>query len=235
MKCNIVVQTVNELSACITTQEVAAIPVPDKIGVVGFEGMAIFVPAPALRNAILASNTQNPLELIPLMSATARAFDVAHANNGNMICKAITCSDDLNAWLCSVKQGLINKMRYSVIPEDDEVAQFNTNGQLQCISNRAQVLAVGGGIVANNDAVLQQLTAAISAQNKATNESNNLRRNEIQRQLMKDESKKDQSKKTHLNILKKISRASAATSNDKNKSLTATFTCFVNCDNVGKA
>jgi hypothetical protein len=55
--CNIVVPTVDELAACTTAQEVAAIPAPNVNGLVGFEGSAIFIPAPALRNAILASNT----------------------------------------------------------------------------------------------------------------------------------------------------------------------------------
>ncbi len=55
--CNKVVPTVDELAACTTTQEVAAIPVPNAIGIVGFKGSSIFIPAQALRNAMLASNT----------------------------------------------------------------------------------------------------------------------------------------------------------------------------------
>jgi hypothetical protein len=96
-------------SACTTAQEVAAIPVPEENSIIGFEGSAIFVPAPALRNAILVSNAQNPFELIPLMLATARAFNKTHANDGNMRGTAITHSDGLNALLYGVKQGPINK------------------------------------------------------------------------------------------------------------------------------
>jgi hypothetical protein len=122
-----------------------------------------------------------------------------------MIGTAITHSDDLNAWPYGAKKGLINEMRDSVIPEDDKVAQYYTSHHLHCILNGAQGLAFGGGIAANNDAVLCQLTAAISAQNKAATKSNDLRRNEIQRQLTKDESKKDRTKKIHPSILKVIS------------------------------
>ena len=42
------------------------------------------------------------------MLETARAFDAAHANNGNVNGTANTHSDDLNAWLFGVKEGLIN-------------------------------------------------------------------------------------------------------------------------------
>jgi hypothetical protein len=45
---------------------------------------------------------------------------------------SITHSDDLNTWLYGVKQGLINKTRYSVIPEDDEVAQNNIHSKQSC-------------------------------------------------------------------------------------------------------
>ncbi len=85
----------------------------------------------------------------------------------------------------------------------------------------------------NNDAVLQQLTVAISAQNKPAVKSNDLRHSEFQRQLTMDEIKKDQTKKIHPNILKMISCASAATSNDNDENLPASFTHFVNCENVG--
>jgi hypothetical protein len=145
--CNIVVPTVDELAACTTAQEVPEIQVPNITGLVGFEGSAIFILAPALRNAILASNTQGSFELIPLMSTTARAFDAAHANNGNVKGTATTCSDYFNAWLFGVKEGLINKTRYTVIPEDhDKVAQFYSSHQFQCILNRG--LSIGGGMVA---------------------------------------------------------------------------------------
>jgi hypothetical protein len=228
--CNIIVPTVKELAACTTAQEVAAILAPNVIGLNGFKGSAIFIPAPALRNAILASNTQDPCKLIPLMSETGRAFDAAHANGGNMNSAATNHSDDLNALLFGVKEGVINKTRYSVIPEEGKVAQFYSNPRFQCILIRG--LAIGGGMVANNDTVLLQLTAPISAQNEAATESNNLQRNEIHCQLSKDESKKDRTKKIHPSILQMIAHAAALSSNDENKNLPQTYICFVNCDKL---
>jgi hypothetical protein len=108
VECNIVVPMVDKLAACTTAQEVVEIQVPNATGIMGFEGSAISILAPALRNTILASNTWDPCKRIPLMSATARVFDAAHTNNGNMKGTATTHSDDLNAWLFGVKEGLIN-------------------------------------------------------------------------------------------------------------------------------
>jgi hypothetical protein len=91
---------------------------------------------------------------------------------------------------------------------------------------------VQGGAVANNDAILQQ---AIAAQGKATTETNDLRRMEIQHQQTREENKKDRTKKLHPIILKMVSRAAGTHSTDKNEALPATFTRFINCNNVGMA
>jgi hypothetical protein len=69
------------------------------------------------------------------MRTTAKAFLAVHENDGNMVGTAITHSDDLNAWIYGVQQGLINKTRYSVIPDNKEVHNFYIIRHLQCIIN----------------------------------------------------------------------------------------------------
>jgi hypothetical protein len=68
---NIFVPTIKELLACRNTIEVKALPITEDNGVVGFEGSAVFIPAPELRNAILKSNSQDPFDLIPVVTAAA--------------------------------------------------------------------------------------------------------------------------------------------------------------------
>ncbi len=184
--CNIVVSTVQELSDCTIAQEVEDIQAPEVIGVICFEGSAIFI-APALRNAILASNTQEPFKLIPLMTATTRALDAAHVNNGNMQEMAITHTEDLNAWSYGIKCGLIPEIRYFVIPDEKEVADFFHRLAPSMHQNAGQGLAQGGGVPVDNDAILRQLIAAIAVQNKAATESNDLHQDKIQRQQNKEE------------------------------------------------
>ena len=76
--CDIIVPTANELLACTTVQEVEAIAPPARAlrNANDFEGSAVFIPGPLFRNTIIASGTTNPLQLIPLITATARAFEV---------------------------------------------------------------------------------------------------------------------------------------------------------------
>ena len=234
--CNIVVPTVQQLAECETAQDVADIPAPTATGLIGFEGSAIFIPGPVLRNAILTANTTNPSKLIPIVSAAARAFDLAHANAENMRGNAVNHADDLLAWLYGVHVGSITETRYSVLPDDQDIALFNTEQHRACISQEGAVeFAAAGGSGINNASVFQQLAVAISAQSKEAAESNNLRRNEIMRQISREDEKKSRIKKIHPSIIKMICRAAASSSTDDDESLPTTFSCFINQENVGMA
>jgi hypothetical protein len=108
--CNIVVPTVQDLSESETTQDISNIPVPGENDIVSFEGSAILILGPILINAILMSNTKDPFKLIPLMTRIAKEFDIAQTeNNAILQGNAINHSDNLNAWLYSMKVGSINE------------------------------------------------------------------------------------------------------------------------------
>ena len=70
--CQIVVPAVTDLSDCESAQDVANVPAPEENGLVDFKGSSIFIPAPVLRNAILASGTNEPFELTPKVTEAAR-------------------------------------------------------------------------------------------------------------------------------------------------------------------
>jgi hypothetical protein len=82
---------------------------------------------------------------------------------------------------------------------------------------------------------LQQLTAAISAHNKDTIESNNLHQKKILRQVSPEESKKDCTQKIHPSIIKMICRAAALCSTDETEALPATCSHFIYQENAGMA
>ncbi len=133
--CNIIVPTVDELSRCKTAQEVEDIPIPVTNGLVGFKGSAIFIPEPFLQDAIITLNSNDPFDLIPLMNSRTRDFETKVADilaeiNGNPVNHA----DDFNAWLYGIKQGTMPETRYSVLPNDDKIAQFNFQQNQVCIS-----------------------------------------------------------------------------------------------------
>lgn len=88
-----------------------------------------------------------------------------------------------------------------------------------------EAFATGGG---RKMLFIPQLAAAISTQNEKAVESNNLRRNELLRQISRDDEKKNRFKKIHPSILKMVSRAAATSSTDENESIPAGFFFFIN-------
>ena len=65
---------VTDLSDCETAQDVTNIPAPEENGLVGFGSSSIYIPAPVLCNAILVFGTNEPFELIPIVTEAARNF-----------------------------------------------------------------------------------------------------------------------------------------------------------------
>ncbi len=123
-----------------------------------------------------------------------------------------------------------------MLPDNQDIALFNTERHRACISQEGAVeFATAGGSSINNASVFQQLAVAISAQSEEAEESNNLCRNEIMRQISREDEKKSQIKKIYPSIIKMICRAAALSSTDDNESLPTTFSCFINQENVGMA
>jgi hypothetical protein len=152
----------------------------------------IFIPGPFLQDAIITLNSNDPFDLIPLMNSRARDFEAEVADIlAEMNGSPVNHVDILNAWLYGVKQGTIPETRYSVLPDNNKIAQINFQRHQACILQGGFQQIAGVTWATNNQAanvdnhasVLQQFTAAISAQNKEAIESNNLHQNEILRQV----------------------------------------------------
>jgi hypothetical protein len=151
--------------------------------------------------------------------------------------------DDLNTWFYGIKQGTIPETRYSVLLNNDKIAQFNfqwhqayiLQGGFQQIAGVTWATNNQAANIDNHASVLQQLTATISAQNEEAIESNNLHQNKILRQVSWEESKKDCTQKIHPSIIKMNCRAAVSCSTDETEALPATCSCFINQENTGRA
>ena len=161
------------------------------------------------------------------MNPTARAFEAENLAtqvvlNGNPINHA----DNINAWLYGVHQGTIPETRYSVLPDDVEISNFNANRHLACISRGGVQGGAAQGAVANKDAfhaLVRQLTHSVAAQTEVMAESNNIQERFFECQDNWEEAKKDRTKKIHPSIIKQIGRAAATRGDD---SLVLPATCL---------
>jgi len=228
----IVVPSVQDLAVCESAEEVANIPAPNENGVVGFEGSAIFIPGPVLRNAIIESNSKYPFELIPIIYQTARTFNQEHNTMS-----AETHADNLCAWLYGVKTGLIPETRYSVNPDDEEVEAFYFKRHNNCIiiSMESTGPRAGEALVLDGNVVISQLANSLTIQNEHLEDANVINR---KNQILAEESKekeKDRTKKIHRAILCMLKRAAATDPHDDNSDIAPSCLRFINSDNVGMA
>ena len=123
-ECQIAVPAVTDLSDYKTANDVANVPAPEEDGLVGFHGSAVFMPAPVLRNTILASGSNEPFELIPMATDAVKNFDLDHEEDATMTSLKLTHAYDLNDWLYGVKMTWINKTRYQINHNDMDVRDF---------------------------------------------------------------------------------------------------------------
>ncbi len=95
-------------------------------------------------------------------------------------------ADDINAWLYGVHQGSILETRYSVLPDDAEISNFNTEHHLACISRgEGYGRAAQGAALANDDAfqaLIRQLTHRVAAQTEVMAEANTIQERFFERQ-----------------------------------------------------
>ncbi len=69
------------------------------------------------------------------MNSRARDFESKVADIlAEMNWNPINHADDLSIWLYGVKQGTIPQIRYSVLPNNNKIAQFNFQRHQACIS-----------------------------------------------------------------------------------------------------
>ncbi len=209
----------------------ANLQAPEEDAVLGFEGSAVYIPGPVLRNIIIESTSRDPFELIPILAQAAKAFDQEHAG-----AKAVEHADDLCAWLYSVKAGLILEMRYSVNPDDVKVEAFGIERNAQCItSNLATATRPGEAVMLDGATVISQLTNALTIQNEYLGNANVInRKNQILAE-QRVEQKKDRTKKLHSSIINMLQRAAADDPHNEDSEIAPTCLRFLNSENAGMA
>ena len=220
-----------ELAACNSAEDVANLQAPEEDAVLGFEGSAVYIPGPVLRNIIIESTSRDPFELIPILAQAAKAFDQEHAG-----AKAVEHADDLCAWLYGVKAGLISETRYSVNPDDVEVEAFGIERNAQCItSNLATATRPGEAVMLDGATVISQLTNALTIQNEYLGDANVInRKNQILAE-QRVEQKKDRTKKLHSSIINMLQRAAADDPHNEDSKIAPTCLRFLNSENAGMA
>ena len=233
MTCDLKTPKLEELTACTSAEEVADLDEPEESSDVTFPGSAFFLPAPFLRDAIIAAETMEPFELILVAYAAAADFDRTHADDASFVDQAMSHAEDIILWAWGVGKGKVTETRYFVRPNDGEFEAFCNERHRLCILPTLNEPAPESS--QSNAAVLAQLTRSISRQTEEAETANLLRREELQRLKENDGIKKDKTKKIHSSILNMIKMASSTDGDRAAIDLVESCRAFMNSENTGMA
>jgi hypothetical protein len=124
-----IVPSIEDIANCPTADDFASLPTPTTNGggFVNLEALRSFLPAPFLRNAILAKDSPSPLALI--LTARAAWEDYVRKHGGDMDFN----EGDINAhvdlfslWCIGVLQGQVRETRFSIAPHNGKLAEWSS-------------------------------------------------------------------------------------------------------------
>jgi len=238
-----------------TTTELQAIPNPiivdPPVAMLQYDGCSTFLPAPWLVNSILASNSNDPWELILAASDSASDFDNEHDEDPAYVTSAKSHLEEFVVWAWGVKKLKVPTTKYRLELNDNSLVNFQGERQRNCISpanpsnvplgtpptaipGPPQIFAPGTAPTAN-DAILHQLAASISRQSDEAKTQNELLTRQLEHNLDKEDRKKDRFKKLHSSTKQLILFASADDADDVPLEVAESCGRFINAETMGIA
>ena len=238
-----------------TRTELQAIPDPDDDDdtteeMTEYRGCATFLPAPWLVDSVLASNSNDPWELILAASTSATDFDNEHGEDPTYLTTAKGHLEEFVVWAWGVKLRKVTTTAYRLDLTDSSLLTFQQDRQDACILPANQHATFGnptipppgpppifapGTAPTLNDAVLHQLAASISRQSDEAKTQNELLTRQLEHNLDKEDKKKDRFKKLHSSTKQLILFASATDADDVPLEVEDSCKRFINAETVGIA
>jgi hypothetical protein len=180
------------------------------------------------------SQSTRPLELIILAHKAAIDFKNRHrgaAGFGNVL--VIDHASAFANWAFALHRGKLNKVRYTIEPDDDELRTFAKSRHKNCIlaplgrTSNAPTLG-------NNDDVLENQSKGLKRMGKTADQANLLTKEQLRLKEETEDLKKDRIKDMHSFISNMISIASM-TKLDQTGEFCNSFKSFYNSKNQGYA
>ena len=209
--CNLITPTFDDIENCeeagLIDLEVTANP-----GVVTYPGSNSFIPAPWVRGVILESGFENPAAIIKLIIDAAMDFDAKHDEDESIgEGAALAHATDLTLWLFGVLKGNVPETRFSILPDDGELRNYEIDRHKSCIFSPLEGGEVGEvASPVDTNSALRQVSNCISTMSEETFRANSLREKEFDRLQKKDDAKKDRLKKLHRTVTNTILMASGS-------------------------
>ncbi len=165
-------------------------------GTANLKALSCFIPAPFLRNAVLAADSPSHLELIAAARAARESHVHAHDgeeefNEGNVDAHI----ELFSLWCLSMHQGKVAEMRFLLAPDDGELADWSTRLNRDNILPSIMTAGTLPASLEDTATILRSLVAGISCTSKEGENQNKLQRKQLDYIKAKDAKKKNKAEK----------------------------------------
>jgi hypothetical protein len=223
-----------EIAACSSIDDLRALATPAVNGLVNLEAINIFFPAPFLRNAILNENISSPLALILVAINAGIEHINIHQNDANFDENDVNDHIDLfMTWCMGVHQASVPETRFSVDPDDDELAAFSLRLHSEHIMPATTTAPTG--LPTGTSDVFRSLAAGITRSHEEAEHQNRLHREQLDFIKDKEAKKKNKYEKWHDTSRRLVLNAASEDADEAADSIPSSYLRIINSETAGMA
>ena len=176
----VIVPTIEDINACLTVNDLLALPMDNAASIINLEALRSFFPAPFLPSAILAAGSLSPLALILMGRAAREELINTHNEDEDFDEEDVTAHVKLfSLWCLGVLQGKVAESRFSIAPDDSKLNDWCAC--LHCAHIMPIIKATASFCASTTDTanIIRSLTAGISRTSKEAEHQNKIHRKQL--------------------------------------------------------
>ncbi len=205
-------------------------------GGANLKALSCFIPAPFLCNAVLVADSSSPLELTIAARLARDAHVHAHEGEEEFDAGAVDAHVELfSLWCLGVHQGKVAETRFSLAPDDGELADWSAHLHRE---NILPGIATAGTLPASSEdtaAILRSLAAGISRTSEEAENQNKLQRKQLDYIKAKDAKKKNKAEKWHATSQRLVLNAASTDGDSPADEIPESYLRIINSKTAGMA
>ena len=236
---------IEDIKGCDEKMDLAALPsIVNEEGLINFEGIQAFIPAPYIRQAILNIGSYHPLDLIiAVRAATTEHIRLHSAEDGFDESDTNAHSDMFYLWCMGVAHGTIPETRFSLNPDDNDIDNFvairHRDKEPVVISIEEDAAEIDPSTPRDSTSpsadILRMLSAGIARTHEEAAAQNSLHREQLDFIKEKESKKKNKWEKWHESSKRLVLNAASTNGDTAAEDIPESYLRIINSETAGMA
>jgi len=231
-----IVPTIEDINACLTVDDLSALPTDNAASVINLEALNSFFLAPFLRNAILAADSLSPLALILVGRAAREELMNTHNEDEDFGEQDVNAHLEIfSLWCLGIHQGKVAETRFFVAPDDGELNNWYACLHRANIMPSIKAAASLPASTTNTADILWSLAAGITCTSEEAEHQNKIHHEQLDYIKEKDAKKNNKAEKWHPTSRCLMLNAASTDSNSPAEEIPQSYLRIINSDTAGMA